>query len=74
VDLQSLGKLMIVLAIGLAIVGGLLWVGGRLGMGPLPGDLRLQGEGWSCFVPIAASILLSIVLTIVVSLVIRWFR
>ena len=73
-DLQALGKLMVLMSIGLAIVGGLLWLGGRAGLGSMPGNLRLQGDGWTCFVPIAASILLSIVLTVVLNLVLRLFR
>jgi len=74
VDLQALGKVMILMALALAIVGGLLWFGGRLGLGSMPGNLRFQGDGWTCFVPIAASILLSIVLTVLLNVVLRWFR
>jgi len=73
-DLQSLGKLLVLMSIGLALLGGLLWLSGRLGLGSLPGDLRLQGDGWGCFVPIAASILLSVVLTVILNVVWRWFR
>lgn len=72
-DLQTAGKLAVLLGISLAIVGGLLWVGGRLGLGTLPGDLRLQGPGWSCFVPIGMSILLSLLLTLALNLLLRWF-
>jgi hypothetical protein len=73
-DLQTLGKYLIVLAAALAIVGGLFLVGGRLGLGSLPGDIRIQREGFSCFVPIVSSIILSIVLTLLLNLLLRWFR
>jgi len=73
-DLQSLGKLLVLTSVGLAVLGGLLWVGGRYGLGSLPGDLRLQGDGWGCFVPIGVSLLLSVVLTVILNLVWRWFR
>jgi len=69
-----MGKMLILLALGLAIVGALFWLGGRMGLGSLPGNFRFQGDGWSCFVPIAASIVTSILLTIVLNVVIRWFR
>jgi len=73
VDAQALGRLLALLGISLAIVGGMLWMGGRLGLGSLPGNLHFSGQGWSCFVPITLSILLSIVLTIVLNLVLRFF-
>ncbi len=73
-DLQSLGKMLIFLALGLAIVGALFWLGGRMGLGSLPGNIRLEGENWSCFVPLAASIAISLLLTIVLNVVFRWFR
>jgi len=73
-ELQDLGKLLLVLALGMAVLGAALWLGGRLGLGSLPGDFRLQGRGWSCFLPLATSILLSILLTVLLSLVLRFFR
>ena len=72
-DLQTTGKLAVLLGISLTIVGGLLWVGGRLGLGALPGNVRFEGQGWSCFVPIGASILLSLLLTLALNVVLRWF-
>lgn len=35
------------------------------GMGRLPGDVRLEGEGWSIYAPIATSLVLSIGLTLI---------
>jgi len=74
VDLQTLGKYLILLAAGLAIVGGLFILGGRLGFGALPGDVRIQREGFSCFVPIVSSIVISLLLTLILNLLLRWFR
>jgi len=73
-ELQQLGKLLLVLALGMAVLGAALWLGGRLGLGSLPGDFRFQGRGWSCFFPLATSILLSILLTLLLSLALRFFR
>jgi len=72
--MQSVGKFVVLMGISLAIVGGMLWLGGRLGMGSLPGDLKLTGEGWSCFVPIATSLVLSILLTIVLNVLLRFLN
>ena len=63
-DLQQLGKVLLVVSVGLALGGVLLWLLGKAGLGSLPGDIRLQGENWSCFIPIATSILLSLLLTL----------
>ena len=71
---QSMGKMLIFLALGLAIVGALLWLGGRVGLGSLPGNFKFEGETWSCYVPIMASIVISLLLTIVLNVIIRWFR
>jgi hypothetical protein len=60
--------------IGLVVagLGGLLWVAGRFfNVGNLPGDVRIEGQGFSCFVPIASMIVISIILTIVLNIVIR---
>jgi hypothetical protein len=74
-DAQAIGKIIIALGIALVLVGALFWVGGRLGLnlGSLPGDLKFSGEGWSCFVPITTSILISILLTLLLSLAWRFF-
>ncbi len=77
-DLQQLGKIIVVVSVALALLGGLLWVLGRAGLGAkighLPGDLRIQGDSWSCFVPITTSILLSLLLTLILTVIVRFLR
>ena len=72
-DFQNIGRLLLLLGIGVAILGGLLLVVGRVfpSFGSLPGDLRAQGENFSCFVPFTSMILLSIILTVVVNVILR---
>jgi len=74
VDLQTLGKMLVIMALALAIVGGMMWLAGRMGLSDMPGNFKLQGDGWTCFVPIVASIVISVLLTIVLNVVLRWFR
>ncbi|MDP2182148.1 MAG: DUF2905 family protein [Actinomycetota bacterium] len=71
--LQGIGKMLIGIGIALAVLGGLLWAAGGLGLGSLPGDLRFGNEKWSCYLPIATALLLSLLLTLVLNLVWRWF-
>jgi hypothetical protein len=72
-DLSSLGRTLVVVGLLLAFVGGLVWAAGRLGLpfGRLPGDIRIEGDGFSCFVPIVSMILLSVLLTIVLNILLR---
>jgi hypothetical protein len=76
-DLSTLGKGILILGLVLVLVGGLFWVLGRAGLplGRLPGDIRIERDGFSCLVPIASMILVSILLTVLLNIVIRlWNR
>lgn len=70
-DMQTLGRMLLVFAAVLAALGALMWLGGRLGLGNLPGDFRFGGQGWSCYVPIVSSIVLSVLLTVLLNLFFR---
>lgn len=71
-NLENLGKLLVVLGVGVVVVGGVIWLAGRfLGNRELPGTLHLDFAGGSCIIPILASIVLSLVLTVVLNLVAR---
>ena len=72
-DLSSLAKGIIVLGLVLVLAGALLWLLTKtnLPLGRLPGDLRFQGDGISCYIPLATMIVLSILLSVVLNLVIR---
>lgn len=73
-DLEAVGRFLAIAGVSLVVIGVALWLGGRLGVGSLPGNIRLNGQGWSCFIPITASILLSLLLTIVLNLILRFFN
>ena len=72
-DSSSLAKIIIALGVMLVVIGGLVWVLGKTGLplGRLPGDIRIEGERVSCYVPIVTMIILSVVLTVVLNIVIR---
>jgi Protein of unknown function (DUF2905) len=75
-DLSSLGRTLLLLGAGVAVIGGVLWALGRSGvpLGRLPGDFRFDVGGVSCFVPLATSILLSLGLTLLLNLVVRFLN
>ena len=74
-NVGGLGRLLII-AGGLLLVGGVLLV--LLGQipffGRLPGDIAIERERFSVFVPLASMLLLSLILTIVVNVALRFFR
>lgn len=71
---QQFGRALIFLGVAMIIVGALVWIGGRLGLGSLPGDFRLTGERWGCYIPLVSSLIISIVLTLLLNLLFRLFK
>jgi hypothetical protein len=56
------------LGAALLLLGAVLFLGQRLGMGRLPGDFSWQGKNFSSHFPLATSLLVSIVLTLLINL------
>jgi hypothetical protein len=75
-DLNALARWILLAGVALILIGGLLWIFGRLDLpiGRLPGDIRFQRGSFSCFIPLASSILLSLILTLVLNLIIRFLN
>jgi hypothetical protein len=74
-DAGTLGRGLVYVGLGIAGVGGLVLLLGRvLNLGNLPGDLVYRGEDVQVYVPIATMIVLSIVLTLLLNVVLRLFR
>lgn len=74
-DVQSLGRILLLVGLGLMLLGGILLLFGRLpilsDLGRLPGDLRFENHNLTCLIPLGTMLLLSIVLTLVVNILIR---
>jgi hypothetical protein len=65
----------LVLLGGLLIVVGLAWPWiDRLGLGRLPGDIRIEREGFAFYFPIATSILISVMVSLLLTLLGWLFR
>jgi hypothetical protein len=65
------GKILIAVAVLLALIGGLLLLASRLGIDRLPGDVVIRRGSFTLYAPIGLMIVLSAVATIVLNLVIR---
>jgi hypothetical protein len=66
--LGSLGRLLVVAGLALALAGGLLLLAERfpgLRIGRLPGDLRVERGNFRLYFPLATSLLVSVLLSLV---------
>ncbi len=65
-----------VAGLGLAVLGGVVWLAGRIGLplGRLPGDLRIVGGGSTFYFPLASCLVVSLLLTLGLNLLLRLFR
>lgn len=71
-NFSDLGKWLVLAGLGLTLLGGVIWLLGRLPFfGNLPGDIRLQTQNFGCFFPIVSLIILSVLATIVLNIIIR---
>jgi hypothetical protein len=67
--MDSLGKMLILFGVILALLGGLLLLAGKIPfLGGLPGDIVIRRERWSFYFPLTTSIVISILLTLLFSL------
>ena len=58
-----MGKLLVLVGLGIAALGVLVMLGVPLGR--LPGDISVRRDGFSFYFPLTTSIVLSIILTLI---------
>ena len=60
-----MARFLIVLGLAILVIG-LLWPYlGKLGLGRLPGDIVIERENWTLYVPVATCLLLSLLFSLV---------
>lgn len=70
--LEPLGRSLVVLGIVIAAIGAVLIVGPRIPyLGRLPGDLRIERDGFTLYIPLASMLIVSIVASVVLGLLSR---
>jgi hypothetical protein len=62
---ETAGKILLVSAATLALLGLLLLLAGKLGLGRVPGDIVIHRGGVTIFVPLGSMLILSLVASIV---------
>jgi hypothetical protein len=74
--MENIGRLLMIGGIILFVIGGLVFLAAKFGIpfGRLPGDIRIQRDGFSFYFPLASSILISVILTILLNLFLRLWK
>ena len=64
--MNDVGKILVAIGLGIAGLGALIWLGGKVGLplGRLPGDIRIDGEKFKFYFPLTTCLLISLVLTL----------
>jgi hypothetical protein len=79
-DASDLGRSLVYLGLGVAALGGIVLLLGRvldgtsLTLGRLPGDIVYEGESTRIYAPITTMIVVSLVLTLLVNAAVRLLR
>ena len=66
--MDSLGKMILTFGIVLVVIGLFMIIGGKFGLGKLPGDIFIRRDNVTFFFPIVSSIIISIILSILLNL------
>ncbi len=67
----EIGRVLLIVGIVLVVVGGLSLMGVRLPFGRLPGDIVIEGERGTIYIPITSMLVISLVLTLVANVFLR---
>lgn len=68
---DQIGKILLGIGVIIALVGVVFLLGGRFGLGRLPGDIFIRRENLTIYFPITTMIIISIILTLILSLLRR---
>ena len=74
-ELDTVGRMLLVLGLALAGLGLVVMLGARLPfLGRLPGDISWRWSGGSFYFPVVTCLVLSILLSVVVNIALRLFN
>lgn len=69
---NSFGKMLILIGVVIIVVGLVMTFWDKIPfLGKLPGDFSFKGKGYSVYIPLATSLLLSLILTVILNLFFR---
>jgi hypothetical protein len=65
VGLESIGKILLGVGLGIIVLGGLLILFGKMGWAHLPGTFVYRGKNATVIIPIGLMIVLSVVVSLI---------
>lgn len=70
------GRLLVIMGLALAFCGIVILVANHFmpWLGNLPGDIRIEGENYKIYFPLASMILISVLGTILLNIILRIIR
>ena len=68
VNMDSFGKLFITIGLFMIVLGGILILGEKFGLGKLPGDIFIQRGNFTFFFPIVSTLIISLILTLLLNI------
>lgn len=70
--LEPIAKVLVGMGFALILVGVFAWLLSRTGLwGQIPGDIRIERDGFTCLIPLTSSLILSVLLTILLNVIVR---
>jgi uncharacterized protein HemY len=74
--MADFARLLVIIGLVIAFTGIVILVALRYlpWLGNLPGDIRLEGENYKIYIPLATMILVSILASVLLNIIIRIFR
>ncbi len=71
-DMEGIGRTLVVLGVLLVLVGALLWLVPSVPLlGRLPGDIRIERPGFRFYFPLTTSLVISVVLSLLLGVISR---
>jgi hypothetical protein len=73
--MTEIGRWLIGIGILLVVIGLVIMAAGRLPwLGRLPGDILIERDNLTIFIPLGTMLVVSLILTIIANLIARWWR
>jgi len=71
-NFSSLGKVLILMGLVLVVIGGLVYLFGKIPyLGKLPGDIYIKKDNFTFYFPVVTMIIISLILTIIMNIFFR---
>ncbi|RMG46409.1 DUF2905 domain-containing protein [Chloroflexus aurantiacus] len=73
--MTELGRWLIGAGVMLIVIGLVVLAAGRLPwLGRLPGDILIERDNLTIFIPLGTMLVVSLILTVIANLIARWWR